>query len=269
VYHFDFFFVIFERYNQEKNLKQIFLVLLNLILPLVVYSQPLMHPFNLDFEEGEPGRLPRGWSMPSYAINLEYSANLTEYNSKSGKYNLELYRYKEYKDNIYGSVMQSIDASAYRGKTVKFGAWLRAEIDGPKGSAHLWIIEYLPEDDVGYYDMMEDRPVVANEWKYYEISFYVNENAQYLNFGVMLKGNGKAWVDGASFEVLDKPKNYAPPKVLTQREKENLFAFAKLYSYVRYFNPASEAMDANWDEIAIEGAKKPVKLKTMNNLLNH
>ncbi len=237
-------------------MKLIIVVIIGIFMPFLVSSQPLMHPFNLDFEEGETGRMPRGWSMPSYAVNFEYSAGLTDVNSKSGKYNLELYRYKEFKDNIYGSVMQSVDASQYRGKTIKFGAWLRAEIDGPKGSAHLWIIEYLPEDEVGFYDMMENQPVIVNEWKYYEITFYVNNNAQYLNFGAMLKGNGKAWIDGVSFDVLDKPKTYAPPKSLTEREKENLFAFAKLYSYVRYFSPSTEAMGIDWDEIAIEGAKK-------------
>ncbi len=227
-----------------------------------------MHPFNLDFEEGDSGRMPRGWTMPTYAVNLEYSAGLTELNSKSGRYNLELYRYKEFKENIYGSVMQSVDASQYRGKTIKFGAWLRAEIDGPKGSAHLWMIEYLPGDDVGYYDMMDNDPVVVNVWKYYEISFYVNENAQYLNFGAMLRGNGKVWIDGAGIEILDKARSFAQPKILTSRENENLSAFAKLYSYVRYFSPSTEAMGANWDEIVIEGARKAGNVENDEQLIS-
>ncbi|MCI0465048.1 MAG: hypothetical protein L0Z62_49640, partial [Gemmataceae bacterium] len=37
------------------------------------------------------------------------------------------------------------------------------------------------------------------------------------------------------------------PRNLTERELDNLVAFARLLGYVRYFHPSDEAANANWD----------------------
>lgn len=48
---------------------------------------------------------------------------------------------------------------------------------------------------------------------------------------------------------------------------EELHAFAKLYGYVRYFHPSDEAAAADWETIAIEGARRIVQGSTRAELL--
>ncbi len=241
---------------------------------LMPLNAQLMHPNNLDFEQGELGKMPLSWILPSYADARKYTAAMNSTDAKTGKYCLELSRFAEYKDSLYGSVMQSIDAKPYRGKSIKFGAWVKTEIDGPKGSTHLWLIEYVKDNHINYYDMMEDRPIVINEWQYYEIEADIDEDAEYINFGLMLRGNGKAWIDGAKFEIanLDE-KKYAQPKELNSREVENLYAFAQLYGFAKYYNPSYEAYHFNYDKFilsvipTVEQAKNDDELITRLNSL--
>jgi C-terminal processing protease CtpA/Prc len=46
------------------------------------------------------------------------------------------------------------------------------------------------------------------------------------------------------------------PRPVTHRGLENLTAFAKLYGYIRFFHPSDQAAAADWETIAIEGARK-------------
>jgi hypothetical protein len=48
---------------------------------------------------------------------------------------------------------------------------------------------------------------------------------------------------------------------------EELHAFAKLYGYVRFFHPSDEAAAADWDRVAIEGARRVVQGSTRAQLL--
>ena len=229
----------------------------------------LMHPSNLDFELGVPGKMPRGWVLPAYAASRHYNASMTDYKSKSGKYCLELNRFAPYKDSLYGSVMQSVDAKPYRGKTVRFGAWVRAEISGPRGSAHLWLIEYNKQNNISYYDLMEDRPIVSNEWDFYEIFAEIPDDADYINFGLMLKGNGKAWIDGAKFEIADTSLyKFSPPKKLSKREVHNLFVFAKLFGFAQFYNPSSEALNLDFDKFLLSSIRKVENVKNDTELID-
>ena len=47
----------------------------------------------------------------------------------------------------------------------------------------------------------------------------------------------------------------------------NLTAFAKLYGYVRFFHPSDQAAAADWETIAIEGARKVERAKTPAGLI--
>lgn len=240
-------------------MNKIYLSLLSLLTILffnVNLNAQFLHPNNLDFEEGEVGKMARSWKVPEYAVNKQYIAYITDKEPKSGRFCLELARYAEFKDSIYGSVMQSIDAKPYRGKTIKFGAWVRARITSPIGSAHLWLIEYLDKETIGFFDLMEDRPVVMNDWRYYEIIADIHSDAEFINFGLMLKGNGFAWIDGASLEVLDESDlNYAPPLALSDRQIHNITAFAKLYGLAKYFCPSTESRDLDYDKFLLNGIR--------------
>lgn len=248
-----------------------------LVLALVFFNtlisqavvKPLMQPYNLDFEEGTDGKLPRGWVLPEYTSNLRYEVQLTSTNPKNGRHCLEISRDQPYKENIYGSAMQSVDASQYRGKMIRYKAALRAEISSPIGSAHLWLIEYLPNDDVAYYDLMEDKPVVSNQWQYYELNAEIHPDAQYINFGVMLKGNGFAWMDDATIEIISADESIKYNKAAKPIQDEgltNLKALAGIIGYVRYFYPGTEAVQTDWDKFTLDAVEYIEDAKNISDL---
>ena len=50
-------------------------------------------------------------------------------------------------------------------------------------------------------------------------------------------------------------------------DAEELRAFAKLYGYVRFFHPSDEAASADWNAVAIEGARRVIQGRTQGALL--
>lgn len=229
----------------------------------------MMHPYNLDFEEGEVGKIPRGWSVPMYAEKLGYYCMLTDVLPAQGKYSLKLIHNGEYKDGIYGSVMQSIDAKPYAGRNFKLRAAIRAEITSPLGSAHLWIRVHRPDKETGFADIMDDRPIVLNSWAYYEIEGYIDPDAEMINYGLLLKGSGKAWIDDISFTITDFTDNEnLGPKELSPKSVENLMAFARLYGYARYFYPSNEAQNTDWNSFALVGVEQVESAQNPDELLS-
>jgi hypothetical protein len=234
--------------------------------------QKLLHPYNLDFEEGSAGTLPLGWVLPGYAIKNGYEAEVTTEMPKSGNKCFLLRHFSDSLD-VLGSVMQTIDAKPYRGRMVRFRAAVRAEIMGPRGSAHLWLRVHLPDNCPGFEDMQDLKPIVINNWEYYEIKGRIDKNADIINYGLMLIGNGKAWIDDASLEIIDtinQVNTAAAP--LSPRGLENLMAFAKMYGYVRYFYPGELALTTDWDEFLLNGIdyieKTSSDAKLIDNLKN-
>ncbi|MEJ5285715.1 MAG: hypothetical protein CH6_3221 [Candidatus Kapaibacterium sp.] len=224
-----------------------YLLLLFFLLTFPLRTQPLPYPYNLDFEIGEKGKLPKGWFVPSYAEKLGYGAFLTDEEPKSGRYCLELFREGKYEEGMYGSVMQSIDAKPYRGKMVRFRAYIRAEIHSPQGSAHIWVRERIGNDEeTGFFEYHQDQPMVLRQWEVREVKGRISPNAEVINFGLLLLGNGRAWIDSASFEVLSDNEIQSINFQLEQRVIDNLVDFAKIFGIVRYFNPFSE-QNFNWD----------------------
>ncbi len=249
--------------------KTFFKIILALIFvfSLKIFTQTyLPHPYNLDFEIGEVGKLPAGWTVPSYADKLGYKAYLADYEPLKNKYCLELTRDGEFIEDIYGSVMQSIDAKPYRGKRIRFRAAVKAEIWSPKGSAHLWIRERFKDDDqIGLFDFMADKPIVIRQWNYYQIEGYISKDALFINFGLMLFGNGKAWIDDASFEIIDDASSVTSETYKLETNKINeLVDFAKLYGLCRYFYPSDESKKIDWDKFALLCVDKILRNDTID-----
>ncbi len=247
-----------------KKILPIFIALFSFVCPKVFPQNFLPNPYNLDFEIGEIGALPKGWIVPNYAVNLSYKAYISNQEPLSGKRCLELSREGDYVENVYGSVMQSIDATPYRGKKIKIRAAIKAEIHSPKGSAHLWVRErFKDEEQTGLFEYMAQNPVVIREWKYYEIEGWISNDALYLNYGLLLFGNGIAWIDDVSIKVLDSTQVYAnPPLPLTPRQIEFLSDFAKVYGLIRYFYPSNEAKKINWDNFAFHSVKSILNINS-------
>lgn len=208
-------------------------------------------PVNLDFESGAPGEVPPGWIAPTKALG--YPAVLSAESPKQGRQCARVGGRPQSAD-AFGNVMQTIDATAYRGKRVRLRGAVRVE--GAGASAGLWMRVDRPARGMGFFDNMRDRPIRSAEWTYYEITGDVAEDAVTLNVGMLLLGEGTAWLDDVTLETMAKPPaRSAPARALTPRGLDNLVAFTRLFGIVRHFHPSDEAAAADWDAIAVNGAE--------------
>ena len=108
------------------------------IEPAVPAPPPPGPPRNLDFEEGEPGQLPPGWTVSQQNPEAGFAGRLAE-KAQSGRRCAELARAGEPENPwAFGALEQAIDAAPYRGKRVRMRAAARAELpDGEIGRAHV------------------------------------------------------------------------------------------------------------------------------------
>lgn len=158
----------------------------------------------------------------------------------------------------FTAVAQSIDATPYRGRTIRFRAAARAapgRASVPSG-AGLWLRVDREGGARGFFDNMGDRPIRSPVWTIYEVTGPVAEDANRITAGFLLQGAGSAWIDAASLEVVPDVAVGESSTVRPSTEAlGNLEAFAKLYGYVRWFSAASDPSDPRWTTIAVEGVR--------------
>ncbi len=130
-------------------------------------------------------------------------------NVKTGEYCVQIDAVGEGNKNpqLFSNLAQSLDAKPYRGKKVRMRAAVRtAELVGP-AAAQLWLRIDLAADDagnaaVGGFDNMQDRPIRTDDWQYYEIVLPVDATAERMIAGMFVLGNGQAWIDDVTLEVV-------------------------------------------------------------------
>jgi hypothetical protein len=100
----------------------------------------------------------------------------------------------------FGTVMQSFDATRYRGRRVRFSAVLRGEEIGD------WAGTWLRIDAAGStraLDNMNDRPLRGTTgWTEAANVLDVGEDSASVHFGVLLSGAGAVDLAGPRFEVV-------------------------------------------------------------------
>ncbi|MBW7906327.1 MAG: peptidase S41 [Phycisphaerae bacterium] len=201
----------------------------------------------LDIESGQVGAPPPGWSVPTAG----YAAELREGGAAAGSRAARLSSKAEAR-SPFGNLMRSVDAAPYRGKVVRFRAAVRVEGAGPDDRGQLWLRVDRPDQKMGFFDNMGDRPIESSAWSRYEIIGDVARDAVSLNLGLMLVSRGAAWLDEVSLEIVGEVE---PPRPLTPRGLENLEALARLVGYVRYFHPSDQARDADWAALTAGGVR--------------
>ncbi|HEY1381550.1 MAG TPA: S41 family peptidase [Gemmataceae bacterium] len=210
-------------------------------------------PVNAGFEATEPGREPSGWSLAPLSRQHEYVARVTDQRPHSGKCCLEIKNTAGFGWAHAGRVTQLLPAEPFRGKRVRFRAWVRAEVTPTRNFAALSIRAVRPGHRPGHWGDMAGRGVRSADWREYAVIADVAPDAESLEVGFYLNESGTAWFDDAAIDILGPAgAGNEPPRPLAGRGLENLTALARLLGYVRYFHPSDEAAAADWDRFAIE-----------------
>jgi hypothetical protein len=195
--------------------------------------------------------------LPPVSAQGGYSASITNENPKSGTMCAVIKRERETGQNAFGNLMQSFSAASFRSKRVRFRAAVRTEMTDLNSRAQLWLRVDRPNMQMGFFDNMGDRPISSSQWKYFDIIGDIDPDAESINIDLMLIGNGKAWLDDISFEIVGAAPMLIsePAHPLTRHGLENLIAFSRLLGYVRHFHPSDEAAETDWEFFAIQGMR--------------
>ena len=92
----------------------------------------------------------------------------------------------------FGTITGNLDALRLRGKHITLRAAVKAD-SGSRGQ--LWLRVDRPGGKMGFFDNMEDRPILSRAWNHYEITGKVDSDAVRIMFGCLLNGLGKIWLD--------------------------------------------------------------------------
>ena len=102
-------------------------------------------------------------------------------------------------------------------KKIKITASIKTEKVKKRAGLWLRIDGETTETTLGF-NNMSDRPIEGTtDWTEYSILMNVPENSKTLNFGALLNGNGKIWLDDVKFEVIsnmDNNETLSPPSNL-------------------------------------------------------
>lgn len=241
-----------------------FIAILLLSFPATLPAQT--DALQFDFEEDEIGNVPQGWLVPQ-SVTAGYNVEVKARNAAEGEQYVRLSSKRDLRGSPFGNIMQFMNAAPFHGKVVRLRAAVRADVSG-HNRAQLWFRVDRPNQEMGFFDNMGDRPITADAWKHYEIVGRVDEDAVRINFGLVLYKEGSADLDDVSIEIVSKSEvpECEPPRPLEGRALKNLVAFARLLGYVRYFHPSDEAADADGEAFAIEGIREAESPKSANKL---
>lgn len=109
--------------------------------------------------------------------------------------------------SLFSNVMQSIDATQYRGKKVRLRSFVRAGSLYPGSSIQMWMrVDGKSEANGGpvslAFDNMADRAIKNTDWQSHEIVLPIDPNAEGIVLGAFLIGKGEFWIDDATLEVV-------------------------------------------------------------------
>ena len=126
--------------------------------------------------------------------------------------------------DFFGSLGQIVRAEDYRGKRVRFSAYVKTRDVSGRG-AGLWM-RVDGNGGVMAFDNMQSRPLLGTaDWTRASVVLDVPVEAEGILFGLILASGGEAWIDDASLEVVgtDVPSTNTmeaspdPSKVAAQR----------------------------------------------------
>lgn len=110
---------------------------------------------------------------------------------------------EEYEEDEYAAVLQQFSAERFRGKRVRFAAFVKAQ--NVEGWAGLWMRFDGRFSATLKLDNMQNRPIRGtSEWNIYSCVLDVPPETEVINIGILLSGRGHVWMDNASFQEVDQ-----------------------------------------------------------------
>ena len=152
---------------------------------------PIDIPSNLGFEDGELGAAPPGWEVRRKS---KFQV-VTREASPPGAGRWAVITSARSPGSSFGGLRQRIRAQNFRGRTVTVQARIRAAVSGDLNRVHFYV-----RVRGGSQPFFEYRSIEGEQWESYEIAAAVSETSKVIEYGVVLVGEGSAWVNYLSID---------------------------------------------------------------------
>jgi hypothetical protein len=170
------------------------------VLCLVALLPAQRAPVNLDFQQIAIEGKPPGWS---WTADPSYAATILEDCRTPNTRCVLFHSRNDYVPSGSGMFLQSFDASAFRGKQVRFRAWLRAENLALSG-AQLFLRVDRPSGS-GFSGYSPRQKTDSIDWTMHEVVGKIDPDADRITIGMMLSGMGAAAIADARLDTLEGP----------------------------------------------------------------
>lgn len=164
----------------------------NLWLSILAFFFIGVSSFSFKKNEIPKGWIQRGNDIASYVMEID---TIIKYGGKGSGC---IHCVKE-EITGFGTLMQMFQAKDYKGKMVKMSVYIRSE-DVASGGLFFRVdgAEYMLS-----FANTQDEPIQGtNDWKLYNLTLPVPDDAVNIAFGSMLNGKGKLWADNYQFEIV-------------------------------------------------------------------
>lgn len=160
----------------------------------------------------------RGWSVRGTAPE-DYDFDVDSGQGRDGR-SVRL-RARVEAPRGFGTLAQTILADDYRGKRLRWSAWLKtADL---RERAALWMRVDDARDEVLVIDNMDRRPLRGTaDWGRYEVVLDVPEQGAVIHFGVLLSGAGTTWMADVALETVGPSVPPTASPLLRPRSPQNL-----------------------------------------------
>ena len=111
------------------------------------------------------------------------------------------------------TMTQMMPADSMRGKTIRLRASVRTVAGPPPAGATLWLRVDRPNQQMGFFDNMMNRPIRDPSWREYAIEGLVADDATNVAFGMIVAGALSADFDAVALEVKDVNGSWSPIKI--------------------------------------------------------
>ena len=103
----------------------------------------------------------------------------------------------------FANLMQAFDAAPFQGKRVRFRAAVKTADNPSRTRVQMWF-RVDRDSGMGAFDNMQDRPIRADDWEYFDIVLDIDDDATRMNVGLFIIGPGRAWIDDATVQIVDR-----------------------------------------------------------------
>jgi hypothetical protein len=110
-----------------------------------------------------------------------------------------------YNASMVATLNQTLKPDAFRGKRVRFSAWVKTDSIASADGAGLWMRVDGPEvGETLQFDNMFNRPIPSfTDWKRFEVVLDVPATSSFVIWGLIVNGKGRAWIDDARLDIVD------------------------------------------------------------------